>query len=181
MPHSPAPNPPTRPQLGLTLLEVLVTMAIAALLATLAVPSLRPLIERWRTTAAAATLQAALQQARTEGIRRGGGLVLSRRVDTECPASQPTAWSCGWQLHSASLEDRPLQTHPKGFPGLSITPSAAEDRISIDRWGVLSLGGEVQRFDFLIAPENRAGSPGRRLCVLPAGAIQQIPGAQPCA
>ncbi len=62
---------PTRnQQLGLTLVEAAVVVAIVATAATVAVPSLQRLVEQRRLDGAASQLAAALQLARNESIAR---------------------------------------------------------------------------------------------------------------
>lgn len=73
---------------GLSLIESLVAMAIAALLAALAIAGCRALLDQVRVTTAAADFRAALAAARTAAIRHG------QRVDL-LPATA-LGWHTGW-------------------------------------------------------------------------------------
>lgn len=57
-------------QYGFSLIELMVTMTIFAVLAAMAAPSLSQYTENMKTLAAAESLYASLQQTRTEAIRR---------------------------------------------------------------------------------------------------------------
>lgn len=56
---------------GFTLLELMVTIAVLAILATVGVPSFRDLIQNNRVTTQANELVSALSFARTEAVKRG--------------------------------------------------------------------------------------------------------------
>ncbi len=82
---------------GLTLLEFLVTLAILAVLATVAVPSFRASLERQRISAALFLLSAQFASARMTAIS-------SRDVVTLCPLEgvancrSDSDWSAGWLM-----------------------------------------------------------------------------------
>jgi type IV fimbrial biogenesis protein FimT len=59
---------PTRRQHGLTLTELLIVVAVAAILLTVAVPSFRPLFARWQLEGVANELHADLQYARSQAV-----------------------------------------------------------------------------------------------------------------
>ena len=61
---------PRRSQLGLTLIELLVTMVVIAVLATVAAPSFRGLIVDQRLTNAASAVNQSLWLARSEALKR---------------------------------------------------------------------------------------------------------------
>ena len=65
-------------QRGVTLTELLVTIAIIGILASIAVPSYRDNIERNRLKEAAESLKSDMQLARTEAIKRSQNIVVSR-------------------------------------------------------------------------------------------------------
>ena len=82
------PNPAR--QIGFTLLELVITLAILAVLGASATPSFNALIDRQRLHAAARHLQADLALARHESGRRGLPVQLNFQ-----PGAQPdtTAWA----------------------------------------------------------------------------------------
>ena len=78
-------NPPRR---GLTLVELVVVIALLAVVATLAMPYFGSVLARHRLKAAAETLAADIAQARFEAANRGSALYVNVRG-----SSQPWCWS----------------------------------------------------------------------------------------
>jgi type IV fimbrial biogenesis protein FimT len=72
---------------GFTLLELMVTIAVLAILTTIAVPNFRDLIQNNRVTTQANELVSALTFARTEAVKRG------RNVEVAVAAANP-----GWTV-----------------------------------------------------------------------------------
>jgi type IV fimbrial biogenesis protein FimT len=96
---------------GFTLIELLVTMSIVALLVTLALPSMRTLIQTQHVKTGASDLQTTLYFARSEAIKRAAD------VDV-VPAAND--WKGGW---SVQLDDgtvlraqRPLNSQLAAMP-----------------------------------------------------------------
>jgi type IV fimbrial biogenesis protein FimT len=58
-------------QKGFTLIELMISLGILAILATMAVPSFQGVIEKNRVTSQANALLSAVQTARSEAVRRG--------------------------------------------------------------------------------------------------------------
>ena len=89
---------------GLTLVELMVVLAIVAILATLAVPSFARLIQTTVVSSNVNGFLADLRFARSESIRRGGGVVMCRSDAPEAgvPACAGDAapggngWVSGW-------------------------------------------------------------------------------------
>ncbi|MEY2684801.1 MAG: hypothetical protein RJA09_1945, partial [Pseudomonadota bacterium] len=67
-----------RPQRGVTLIELMITVAIVAILASLAAPSFRDSIVRNRLSSAITDVMTAVNFARSESIKRGRTVTLCR-------------------------------------------------------------------------------------------------------
>lgn len=80
---------------GFTLVELMVTIAVAAILLTVGVPSFRELIQNNRVTTSNNALITALQLARSEAVKRGRSITVCASTDgTSCAAS--VDWTTGW-------------------------------------------------------------------------------------
>jgi type IV fimbrial biogenesis protein FimT len=85
---------------GFTMTELVVTMAVAAILATVAIPSFNTLIANQRAKTYASELFATLVRTRSEAIERNANITLSPKTG---------GWNTGWQIFDPAgnlLEDR---------------------------------------------------------------------------
>ena len=80
----------TRRALGFTIIEILIVVTIAGVMVTIALPNLRDLIVRMRVKTFASDMQASLQLARSEAIKRNAGMQVVP-VDA-------TNWASGWSV-----------------------------------------------------------------------------------
>jgi type IV fimbrial biogenesis protein FimT len=92
---------------GLTLIELLVTLAIAAILVTLAGPSFVRMIKSNSMSGTVNTFLADVRYARSEAVRRGGRVILCRSdnplaaLPVCSTATSPTGkgWATGWVIY----------------------------------------------------------------------------------
>jgi type IV fimbrial biogenesis protein FimT len=80
---------------GVTLIELLTVVAIAAILAMVAVPSFKKIIATQRLKSAASNLQVALLTARSEALKRNASVCVSTS-STACTSSGD--WNQGWYV-----------------------------------------------------------------------------------
>lgn len=83
---------------GVTLVEAMVCVLLLGVLASLAGPAWRDLLQRQRVAAARAELQTALQLARWEAVRRSAPVALRRRTDCTALLRSLNDWHCGWDI-----------------------------------------------------------------------------------
>jgi type IV fimbrial biogenesis protein FimT len=84
-------TPPRHRHRGFTFVELMITVMVAAILMTLAVPQFRSVIASTRLTTQSNDLVAALNFARSTAIKRNGSVSLCRTssaTDTACATSQ---------------------------------------------------------------------------------------------
>lgn len=81
----------TDKQRGLTLIELLVTISIAAILLTIAVPSFQDFLARNRLDGATSDFMASLAYARSEAIRRGVRVTMRNTAGNN-------NWGGGWTM-----------------------------------------------------------------------------------
>jgi type IV fimbrial biogenesis protein FimT len=93
---------------GVTLIELMVTVAIAAILISIAVPSFESIVRRNRIAAATNLLVQSLHLARSEAVRRGRDVVAcpSESVNDAAPKCDSSAvWTDGWVIYSDENSD----------------------------------------------------------------------------
>lgn len=168
---------------GFTAIELLVVVAILAILAALAAPSFTPIIERWRVRQVSEDLQSSLYLARSEAIKRGGNVTVTKSANIgDCTnAAGNTQWGCGWTIASGSTTLQ--QTAAPSRVAVTLTGSTGS--ISVDRWGMLSDGsaaGTTASMDFLLTPQGKdsSASSAIRLCAGTGGRIVQKKGSETC-
>ena len=109
-------------------MEVMVVVAILGILAALAGPSFTPLLERWRVRDSAEALTSTLYYARSEAIKRGGGITIDASGD----------WNTGWKVNfnqGATTTELQVNASPNR---VSIDQSNSKTILYLDRWGMLS-------------------------------------------
>lgn len=154
-------------QHGFTAIELMVVVAIVAILAALAAPSFTPLIERWRMRSAAEDLTSTIYYARSEAIKRGGGVAIDASG----------GWGQGWRVtHTQGGTTTELQVST-GATKTKVIPSVAADTLYLDRWGMLSEsnGGAAAAMDILLYPDGKSNTDisAIRLCISGGGRIEQ--------
>ena len=142
-------------------------VAIVAILAALAVPSFTPLIERWRVRQATENLVSTIHFARSEAIKRGGGITIDATG----------GWNTGWKItHTENGTTTDLQVIA-GPSNLTLVQSNTKTKVFVDRWGMLSEtdGGAPAAMHFLLKPTNKSDTDANaiRLCISTAGRFLQ--------
>lgn len=172
---------------GFTAIELMVTVAILAVLAGLAAPSFNPIIERWRVRQVSEELQSTFYFARSEAIKRGGNVTILRSDDGGgCTAvgTDTSLWSCGWIVFADldndgeqdSGEDT-LQTAPApnkvSVQFTNTSDAKLTDPIKVDRWGRLS-SSTTADFAFRLTPKSGSTANASSICVSSSGRIKRL-------
>ncbi|RMA61262.1 type IV fimbrial biogenesis protein FimT [Acidovorax sp. 100] len=161
-------------QQGFTAIELMVVVAILAVLAALAGPSFTLLIERWRVRDAAEALTSSLYLARSEAIKRGGGVTVDATG----------GWNTGWKLtytQNSTTTDIKVNAAPSR---VTIAQNNNKTALYVDRWGMLTenSGGVAVAMSFLLYPEGKSSTDQAaiRLCASMGGRIVQVPHGAAC-
>ncbi|MFC5460895.1 GspH/FimT family pseudopilin [Massilia niabensis] len=101
---------------GFTLTELLTTLAVVAVLAAVAAPSLTTMIANMRSRSVSSDLYAALSRTRSEAIKRNAEVTLA-------PVTAQ-AWQHGWSIRDPGNAARKLDDHP-AVPGATVTGPAS--------------------------------------------------------
>lgn len=161
---------------GFTLIELMVTLSIAAVLAGLAVPSMVGMVRQNRITTTANDLVSASMYARSEAVLRGTPIVICATDDANgaSPACVNTgSWSAGWIVFidtngdgDTSLGETVLRVWPTLQGEISLTPDAKNSKgVSFSRTGAaegISSSGKAAGASFKIcaasSPDGRVTS-----------------------
>lgn len=98
---------------GFTLVELLITVSVAAILAAIGIPAFANMIHSNRVTSATNELVSALNLARSEAIRSGGNSVICKLNNTGDGCNNAGNWSRGWLLFNDADTDKVLDANER--------------------------------------------------------------------
>ncbi len=142
----------SRNQAGFTLVELIITLTIAAILVTVAVPSFQDVIQNNRVTTQANEFLTALSIARSEALKRGRNVTMT--------ADTAGSWENGWTITDNAGNALFVNN---GFEGGSEITSTA-DTLTYNSRGFLSTGTLIT---FTLS--NSDAATGRIISVSPNG------------
>jgi prepilin-type N-terminal cleavage/methylation domain len=163
-----------RPQSGMTLIELIVTVTIAAILIASAAPSLREMMESNRLTALNNQLVSALNYARSEAVKRNQNVNMCvRKADgSGCSTTPSDGFNQGWLVLVEATGEILLDVAPD-TNGVTITNNIdTPQQVSYTSMGKVKHSGT---FTLALAGVNRyevtiALNTGRiSSCKIPAG------------
>lgn len=167
---------------GFSLMEIMVSVGIMAILAGLAGPSFTPMMDRWRVREAVENMTSSLYYARSEAIKRGGRVGMQKVANNTngCTlASSNSDWGCGWFVFVDTDDngkwkagEEILQTvlTPKN---INVSHTAGSSNIKVDRYGMMS-GLNAKGFIFAPEPAGVSSPATRGLCMSSGGRIKII-------
>lgn len=153
---------------GFTMIELMIVVAIMAILIALAAPSFNGLIERWRVRDSAEALTSTAYFARSEAIKRGGGITIDASG----------GWNTGWKVsHTQNGTTTELKVNAAPSK-VAIVQSNNKTTLYVDRWGMLSEtnGGAAAAMDIALYPTGKGATDNSaiRLCIASGGRIVQM-------
>ncbi len=176
---------------GITLIELMVTLAVAGIVVALGAPSFLRVLARHAIAAQAEELQDAVRVGRNEAMKRGAPVVLCRTDASESShcASDGGSWQT-WLLFADvdrngafGAGDALVRQHVDVSNRMTVTSAAAS--IRFEATGIAhSDSGAVT---FLLSPAGASSDPGgsdralqRQVCVNPRGEVAVIEGGATC-
>ncbi|NMM82097.1 type II secretion system protein GspH [Acidovorax sp. SRB_14] len=167
---------------GFTLIEVMVVVAIMAVLAAIAAPSFTPLVERWRVRQTTEQLQSTLYYARSEAIKRGGQVAIQKLPNTTngCTTASGTRdWDCGWFVcadtngNGTCNAGEPVLQRYDAPANVQVTRTGGGDSIKLNRWGLVD--GAWLGFSLVPLNKSTTNPAARGVCMSSGGRIRVIP------
>jgi type IV fimbrial biogenesis protein FimT len=171
-----------RMEAGFTAIELLVTVSVMAILAALAAPNFKLLIERWRVRNSLELMQSTLYLARSEAIKRGGRIAIQKLPNTPASCSLASAneeWGCGWFVFADDNSDGKWQAaearlHTVNTPAnTNVIHQGGGQSIKVDRYGMMS-GLNAKGFVFSPEPDGVSSTATLGLCMSSGGRIRVI-------
>lgn len=168
---------------GFTLLELMVTVSVLAILVVVAVPNFFNLVQNNRATAHANDLVTALNVARSEAIRRGRPVALCPRAASGAVSCGATSWAQGWAVVADGTAGGTATPVPAGAPiqvwgPLTGTPTFAAGapgwirylpRGGIETSGAFTGADETARIELRFQLARCSGEQARRVAVTRSG------------
>ncbi|MQM39534.1 hypothetical protein KBTX_03563 [wastewater metagenome] len=157
---------------GFTLIELMLTVIVAAILLAIAVPSFRAFIQNNQLTTATNQFVTALNMARSEAVKRG------RRVYiTAAASSAGDEWGGGFRVWLdengngtyQSANDQELQVWAALDGGVTIDSTKDRSEFVFASDGVVDNGDTIE-----VCDGERAGEVGRKLDIDPTGRVSII-------
>lgn len=167
---------------GFTLLELMITITVAAILAVIAVPSFMNVIRRSDVTSASNALLADISYARTEAINRGGVASICASSDGKSCSTDGATFENGWIVYTyapGAAVASSVFDDSKPTTNILLRYSAQKKSVSIQSSSsdVLSFGSQGQTL-----PQNSAYT--LDICYQPGGSsghgssTVNVPGSQ---
>ncbi len=161
---------------GFTLLELLVTFTVAAILIAIAIPSLTVFVQNSREDSQADSLLSSLAYARSEAVKRDANVLICSSSDgATCSGS--SAWGNGWIVETSGAAPTVLQTMPQLDAGNTLSASfngAGVSQLTFQPSGFVqaAAGSGVYLTTYFTLCDRRGASYARDIEVAATGAIQ---------
>ena len=191
----PARSPLPTTEAGFTLIELMVTLSIAAILAMLAAPSIRDFIVRSQMTNLGNEFSSSILKARNEAVNRNTCVTvcMSSSAANASPACTTSGddWQAGWivflnpscdtGLNKPSESINMLLARPAGDVKYSLQTQNSQKKITFNSRGSPGLSG-AGRFDLIYEAigSEMTEKYGFNICIDSLGRTRTIPHAKTC-
>lgn len=167
-------------QRGFSLVELMITLAVMAILAGLAAPSFASFLRSNRVSSISMEMSAGIMMARSEAVKRGTRVTICKSGDTQngaptCSTNAAISWATGWLIFAdggtAGTVDGTDARIKVVQPGAlaAVTPSSGDfsDFFSFDSRGALEPKATASSLTLTVCLEHIK----RDIQVLPTGRV----------
>jgi type IV fimbrial biogenesis protein FimT len=160
----PSPGSLRRAARGFTMMELLATMAIVAILSAAAVPAMREFSVRTNVSTTTNDIVVALALARAEAVKRGNLVSV---------IANGGSWTNGWTVQVTNTAEV-LSQREAVEPGYRVLGRATDVAAPADRVVFNPIGGAASAYDFSICRPTFApgDAESRRIVVAVSGAVR---------
>jgi type IV fimbrial biogenesis protein FimT len=175
---------------GFTLVELIIVVALAAIVMTLAVPSYQSLVANNRITSHTNELVMAIQMARSEAVKRNVRVILCRSANpgaaTPTCGGSANTWTTGWLLFASgdgndtyqAAVDTLIRVGDAARTGIQIrTNGTSDNNLQINANGTTNEGGGTAAFAICDDRDSDGDFDeqwGRQIQVSPSGHVRLI-------
>ncbi|GAB4292566.1 MAG: type IVa pilus pseudopilin TppE [Thiohalomonadaceae bacterium] len=140
---------------GFSLIELIITVAVAATVMWFAIPNLNELVRNNRMVAQVNDVVTALNFARSEAIKRGSQVQI---------VAAGGSWASGWDVQL--IDGTVLRTFPALGDGMTLTEAMNATTITYD-----GTGRVLTAATFSLCDSKRTGETGRSISVIATGRV----------
>lgn len=157
---------PRRPahRRGFSLIEMLVTVAIAAILAAIALPSFREFLVRQNTIEIANDLVGSLNVARIEAVKRGVSVTVTPKAG---------GWSAGWDITAGgtSVTSHEAVANTYSIQGAAAGTGGSNAQVVFSATGSISPATSTYEFNVCRPASSADSTQSRRVSISSSGSV----------
>ena len=180
---------------GFTLVELMITLVVLAILVSAAAPSFIDLVRSNRVASQTNQFTAALALARSEAVKRNVPVFICKRNTAGTACDNSANWEAGWIVFAHNDGDSTLDSGEeiRVFEGLATGYTLRNGVSAYDNWiryqprgDAVGSGGTATYSNlsntevFRLCSDDAAAAKGRRINIIPSGRVNLVEGTSTC-
>jgi len=153
------------PGAGFTLVELIVVVALAVILVTLAAPSFQGLIQNTRASSRANEFISAVSLARSEAVKRGTAVELCASADAASCSNVDSDWTTSWIVQEED-SGNPIRAWSDMASGMQLNEASNATSVTFNSRGELD---STTSFDFELWFDGCTGDKTRDISINAVG------------